>query len=70
MLNRQLSASELETLARPLLAHVQERLNALADGNAEVDTPSLPDLRWGLSSRTGFTAQGNPMAEMKSAARR
>jgi hypothetical protein len=42
----------------------------LADGNAEVDTPSLPDLRWGLSSRTGFTAQGNPMAEMKSAARR
>jgi hypothetical protein len=36
MPNRQLSAAELETLARPLLAHVRERLNVLADGNAEL----------------------------------
>ena len=34
MPNRQLSASELETLACPLLARVREQLTALANGDA------------------------------------
>lgn len=36
MPNRQLSATELQTLARPLLAHVRAHLIALANGDAEL----------------------------------
>src|SRR5450755_3819032 len=36
MPNRQLSATELQTLARPLLAYVRERLIALAKSDAEL----------------------------------
>ena len=35
MPNRQLSASELKNLARPLLAQVRARLAELADGDIE-----------------------------------
>jgi hypothetical protein len=57
MPNRQLTQQELETLARPLLAEVRERLRVLSGGDA--------DLLWALRRKAFkelmYDERGKPM---------
>jgi ribosomal protein L44E len=57
MPNRQLSASELENLARPLLSQVRARLTELANGNSELHWA----LRRKLYKELIYDERGKPM---------
>jgi ribosomal protein L44E len=61
MANRQLTKTELSTLAHPLIAHVRQRLQKLSGGDAEL----LWVLRRKLAKELIYDERGKPMFRRK-----